>query len=157
MEHLRGINRQSRSAVSVLLVAVGVAVAVGCSSTSSPTPNDAGDAASADVTVDLVDGAADAHDGPLMCTYPDGGAPVDGSAFNGVCPIGGCPSGTVCVVEIGGVAGGGGEYCAPIPNECHGTPTCDCMGSCVCTHPFGNRPEACSSQNGTIACDDGIR
>jgi hypothetical protein len=95
-------------------------------------------------------------DASLMCSYPDGGAP-DGAAFQGICPAGGCPSGTVCVVEVGGVAGGGGEYCAPIALECHGTPTCSCMADCVCTNGFGGRPEACSDQNGLIACDNGIR
>jgi hypothetical protein len=93
-----------------------------------------------------------------MCSDPDGGAPGDGRTFNSVCPSGGCSVGTVCVFEIGGVAGGGGEYCAPIPNECHGTPTCACMGSCVCTNTFGGRrPEACTVQSGSIACDNGIR
>ena len=91
-----------------------------------------------------------------ICTYPDGGAPIDGSAFNGSCPSGGCPSGTVCVRELGGVAGFGGEYCAPIPNECHGTPTCACMADCVCTHRFGGLPELCSDQNGSIDCNDRI-
>ena len=96
----------------------------------------------------------DAH---AICTYPAGGAPIDGSAFNGFCPPGGCPAGTVCVRELGGVAGPGGEHCAPIPNECHGTPTCACMADCVCTHRFiGGGPEACSDQNGSIDCNDGI-
>jgi hypothetical protein len=101
-----------------------------------------------------IDAAGDAKQ---MCSYPNGGAPADGGAFNGICPSSGCPSGTVCVAETGGVAGGGGEYCAPIPNECHGTPTCACMANCVCTNGFGGRPEACADQNGTIACDNGIR
>ncbi|MEO5767305.1 MAG: hypothetical protein ABIS92_03050 [Polyangia bacterium] len=95
-------------------------------------------------------------DATLTCSYPDGGASIDGSAFNGVCPATGCPAGTVCVFEIGGVAGGGGESCAPIPDKCHGTPTCACMGGCACTNTFG-RPETCSDQRGSIACDDGIR
>ena len=99
----------------------------------------------------------DGHDANLTCSYPDGGAPVDGGAFSGICPASGCGAGKVCVVEIGGVAGGGGEYCAPIPTECHGTPTCACMGACVCTNGFGERPEACSEQNATIACDNGVR
>lgn len=96
-------------------------------------------------------------DGPSACSYADGGGAPDGGAFQGVCPAAGCPSGTVCVVEVGGVAGGGGEYCAPIPNECHGAPSCACMASCVCTSGFAGRPETCSDQNGTIACDNGIR
>jgi hypothetical protein len=96
-------------------------------------------------------------DGPKTCSYTDGGALADGGAFRGTCPASGCPAGSVCVVEVGGVAGGGGEYCAPIPTECHGAPSCACMASCVCTNGFGGRPETCSDQNGTIACDNGIR
>jgi hypothetical protein len=105
-------------------------------------------------TKSVQDGSSD---GPLTCSYAAGGAAPDGGAFQGVCPAAGCPSGTVCVVEVGGVAGGGGEYCAPIPNECHGSPSCACMASCVCTSGIGGRPETCSDQNGTIACDNGIR
>jgi hypothetical protein len=96
-------------------------------------------------------------DGIVMCSYGDGGARPDGGTFQGVCPASGCPTGTVCVAEIGGVGGGGGEYCAPIPNECHGAPSCACMASCVCTNGLGGRLETCSDQNGTIACDNGIR
>lgn len=92
----------------------------------------------------------------LMCTYADGGTP-DGGAFTGVCPSTGCPMGTACVVEVGGPGGGGGEYCAPIPNECHGTPSCGCMRDCACTNTFGGQPEGCSEQNSTIFCDNGIR
>ena len=124
----------------------------GCSST-SVSAKDAGDGSAADSTL----GGDRPADAPLICTYPDGRAPGDGGTFNSMCPTGGCRAGTVCVVEIGGVAGGGGEYCAPIPNECHGTPTCACMGGCVCTSSFGGRPEMCSVQNGSIACDNGIR
>jgi hypothetical protein len=100
---------------------------------------------------------ASSGDANLTCSYPDGGAPADGGAFQGVCPTGGCPSGTVCVTEVGGVAGGGGEYCAPIPVECHGTPSCACMAACVCTNGVGGRPETCNDANGSIACDNGIR
>jgi hypothetical protein len=102
-------------------------------------------------------GGGKGNDGSAtMCTYADGGAP-DGGAFSGVCPSAGCPSGTVCVVEVGGPAGGGGEYCAPIPNECHGTPSCACMRDCACTSSLGGRPETCNEQNGMIFCDNGIR
>ncbi len=96
-------------------------------------------------------------DGPKTCSYADGGAASDSGVFQGTCPASGCPAGSVCVVEIGGVAGGGGEYCAPIPTECHGAPSCACMASCVCMNGFGGRPETCSERNGTIACDNGIR
>ncbi len=98
-----------------------------------------------------------ASDGPKSCAYSDGGAPADGDAFQGTCPASGCPAGKVCVVEIGGHGESGGGYCAPIPTECHGVPSCACMASCVCTNLFAGRPEACSDQNGTIACDNGIR
>jgi hypothetical protein len=127
-------------ALSACILLVG-GVLGGCSS-SSQAPQDGGDGSS---------------DSSLMCTYPAGGGPGDGGTFNSVCPTGGCPTGKVCVVEVGGVAGGGGEYCAPIPNECHGTPTCACMGGCVCTSTFGGRPETCTALNGSIACDNGIR
>jgi len=129
---------------SILLCSLVIA---GCSSSSS-SPTDAGDGSSTDDS---------SSDGAAMCTYADGRAPGDGGTFNSVCPTTGCPSGTVCVVEVGGVAGGGGEYCAPIPNECHGTPTCACMAACVCTSAIGRRPESCSQQSGKIACDNGIR
>jgi hypothetical protein len=144
--------------VSVLFCFLTIA---GCSSSSS-TANDAGDARGSDVPssdVSSTDGSAtgDGSTDGAMCTYLDGGAPGDAGTFNSVCPTAGCPSGTVCVVEIGGVAGGGGEYCAPVPSECHGTPTCACMAACVCTSRIGIHPEACSEQNSQIACDNGIR
>ena len=96
--------------------------------------------------------------GPRDCTY-DGGAEIDASSrFQGSC-TGGCPPGTVCAVEIGGVAGGGGEYCAPITYRCKNDVTCACLAACVCGASFG-RPEHCSDaqQNGTVLeCDNGIR
>jgi hypothetical protein len=97
-----------------------------------------------------------ATDAAAMCSYADGGA-LDGGAFVGGCPAAGCPAGTFCVAEIGGVAGGGGEYCAPIPIECHGTQSCACMATCACTSGIGRRPELCSEQSGYLACDNGIR
>ncbi len=136
-------------------------IVAGCSSASSKA-NDAGDARGSDVPpsdVSSADGSStgDGSTDVAMCTYLDAGVPGDAGTFNSVCPTAGCPSGTVCVVEIGGVAGGGGEYCAPIPSECHGTPTCACMAACVCTSRVGGRPESCSEQNSQIACDNGIR
>jgi len=128
------MNRNMRALVLVLTAVVGVGA---CDST---TPGQ--DASS---------------DGPRTCSYADGGVLPDGGAFQSVCPAAGCPAGTVGVVEIGGVAGGGGEYCAPIPKECQGSPSCACMASCVCTNALGGRPETCSDQNGTIACDNGVR
>jgi hypothetical protein len=95
-------------------------------------------------------------DGGLRCTYDDAGSPGTPTDFSGGCPPSGCPAGTVCVSESGGIAGGGGEYCAPIPVECHGTPTCACMGSCACRSGAGLRPERCSDQGGAITCHNGI-
>lgn len=145
-------------------VLLGFLLLAACSSSSS-TPHDAGDDPGADISssdvssTDVSSGKDVSSDRTSMCTYPDGGAPGDGGTFNGHCPTAGCASGTVCVVEIGGVAGGGGEYCAPIPSECHGTPTCACMAACVCTSKLGPQPESCSENfgAGTIACDNGVR
>ena len=68
----------------------------------------------------------------------------------------GCPPGTVCVSEIGGVAGGGGSFCSPIPEACHGHPSCACMETCACAHFLGAN-QACYDQDGSIACDDYVR
>lgn len=137
-------------------LSLAVSAGVGACSSTLAHPDGAAGAGGGGQSGGGAGGQDASGDASLTCSYPDGGAP-DGGAFQGVCPAGGCPSGTVCVVEIGGVAGGGGEYCAPVPLGCHGTPSCACMASCVCTHTFGGRPEACSDQNGSIACDDGIR
>jgi hypothetical protein len=118
-------------------------------------------AADADATGDDGSDAVDADAAPLDCISGDGGSLFDAaSRFHGSCS-GGCPAGTICALEIGGVAGGGGEYCAPVPDRCRSTPTCACLGSCACGASFG-RPETCSDgsdQDGgqTIQCDDGIR
>jgi len=105
----------------------------------------------------VVDAGVDAA--PLDCTYDDGGAVLDASSrFNGSCD-GGCPTGTVCAVQIGGVAGGGGEYCAPIMDRCKNDVSCACLASCVCGASFG-RVDRCSDtqQKGTVLeCDNGIR
>ena len=126
-----------RHAVVLFVYILAAGTAFGCGS-SGQVPKDGGDS------------------GSQMCTYADGGAP-DAGTFSGVCPSAGCPAGTVCVREVGGPAGGGGEYCAPIPNECHGAPSCACMRSCVCTKGFGGQPETCTEQNGSIFCDNGVR
>jgi hypothetical protein len=115
------------------------------------------DAATADASGVDVGAPADAavpNDAAVACSAErDASAPP----FEGVCPADGCPAGTICVVEIGGIAGGGGEYCAPIPTAFHGVPSCACMAPCVCTNGRGPLPETCSDQRGTIACDNGIR
>lgn len=121
---------------------------------------DAG-AADAVPTGDDASNDGDADAGPVDCVSGDGGSVFDAaSRFHGSCS-GGCPAGTICAIEIGGVAGGGGEYCAPIPDRCRNTPSCACLGRCACGASFG-RPEACSDgrdQDGgqTIQCDNGIR
>src|SRR6266700_6504004 len=142
---MAGTRRRAGALAGCLLLLS--ALLGGCSSTTQ-SPNDAGDAAATDSTP----GADVSSDSNLMCTYGDGGTPDGGR----IPCTGGCPAGTVCAVEIGGVAGGGGEYCAPIPTECHGTPTCACMGSCACNSAVGIHPELCSVQNGMINCDNGI-
>jgi hypothetical protein len=131
------------------------------------TGDDHSNASDADaVPLDGVSGgddssASDADASPLDCVSGDGGSLFDAaSRFRGSCS-GGCPAGTICAVEIGGVAGGGGEYCAPIPDPCRSTPTCACLGSCACGTSFG-RPQTCvdaRDQDGgqTIQCDNGIR
>jgi hypothetical protein len=96
-------------------------------------------------------------DGGPTCTYDNGAAPGKPSNIQGSCPTSGCPAGTVCVTEVGGVAGGGGAYCAQVPVECHGQPSCACMGVCACTGAFGLQPERCSDQGGALTCDNGIR
>jgi hypothetical protein len=95
-------------------------------------------------------------DGGVRCTYDQGGSPGEPTDFAQGCPPSGCPAGTVCVTEAGGVAGGGGAYCAAIPVECHGTPTCACMGACACRSGVGLRPELCSEQGGGLICDNGV-
>lgn len=129
----------------------------------SPVSNDG--TTSTDSAGDVGDSDSGQHSeaeaGPLDCTYDDGGLQFDGSSrFQGSCS-GGCPAGTICAVEIGGVAGGGGEYCAPIPDRCKSNPTCACLASCACGQAFG-RPQVCTdgtNQDGgaSIACDNGIR
>jgi hypothetical protein len=96
--------------------------------------------------------------GVATCTYNDGGAPGEPNDFAAGCPASGCPAGTVCVIESGGVAGGGGEYCAALPAECDGIPTCACMGLCACRSGSGLRPEFCNDYGGRgVSCDNGIR
>jgi len=91
-----------------------------------------------------------------VCTT-EPNAPDGGSASARACPSDPCPTGMVCVVEVGGVAGGGGARCEPIPTNCDGQPSCACMKYCSCMDGFGSRPESCSEQAGVIYCDNGIR
>jgi hypothetical protein len=92
----------------------------------------------------------------------DGGdAPVCVRGPESGCPSTPCPAGTVCAYEIGGVAGGGGSWCAAIPSACTATPTCACMGLCACGTTHAGWAERCTDQSGgaaiVLACDDGIR
>jgi hypothetical protein len=91
-----------------------------------------------------------AHIGP--CYAP---TTVCGELTTGV-PDAGCPAGTMLALEVGGVAGGGPAWCAPIPPECTATPTCECLGACVCSSSSG-RAERCSVMSNTIYCDNGLR
>jgi len=79
--------------------------------------------------------------------------------FADACPTAGCPAGTICANEIGGVHGGGGSYCAPIPDTCKTTPTCACLGSCVCGPGVVMPEQTCTDLPGgkAISCDNGIR
>jgi hypothetical protein len=152
------------------LVSGAVVALLGCGGETSLSPaadaSVSNDAASADSgggqETGSFDGAvadAGADAAPPDCTYDDGGATLDASSrFQGSCD-GGCPTGTVCAVQIGGVAGGGGEYCAPIVDRCKNDVTCACLSSCVCGSSFG-RAERCNDtqQKGTVLeCDNGIR
>ncbi len=165
-------------ATAGLLVAVCAPLVSSCGGQSAPVGSDdasadvaaAGDAADAGSLVDAPGDSTldalppreggDVEAGPADCTYGDSGSQFDaGSRFQGTC-AGGCPARTICAVEIGGVNGGGGEYCAPIPDRCISTPTCACLASCACGQSFG-RPETCfdqTSQDGgkALSCDNGI-
>jgi hypothetical protein len=124
-------------------VVVWMATGGGCGSSGSPrTDGGTADAAS-DRGSDASD-ASDASDDGGLCTNVTGG-------------LGGCAAGSAYVVQVGGVAGGGGAYCLPIPPGCHGAPTCACMASsCGCTTSVMT-PEQCTDIDGGLACDNGIR
>jgi hypothetical protein len=101
-------------------------------------------------------GDAGTDGGAVECANADAGMTLDASArFEGSC-ANGCPPGTICTVEIGGVAGGGGEYCAPIPDACRGDVTCACLASCVCG-PVDKCANPSDASQGAIMCDNGIR
>ncbi len=103
---------------------------------------------------------ASASDASLMtgsggaCSANDAGVGLDG------CPQIPCPTGYVCASETGGVAGGGGSHCIPIPAECATSITCACFGTCACGISFG-RPELCDTTPNHpeygFGCDNGIR
>jgi hypothetical protein len=134
-----GPDRLTLALTSVFLVA--------CSSTAATSHLDAGDAGRSDML--QLDAPSADGSGCLAATES-----ADGSTFqDSAC---GCPTGTVCVSEIGGAAGGGGFYCSPIPTACHGHPSCACMETCACAYfPFTN--QGCYDQDGSIACDNLVR
>jgi hypothetical protein len=124
------------------------------------------DAADSGALVDSgPDEDSDGEAGPMDCPYGDYGSQFDaGSHFQGSCS-GGCPAGTICATELGGVGPtppfSAGAYCAPIPDRCKSNPTCGCLASCVCGQSYG-RPEICYDQTDpdggkTIGCDNGFR
>ena len=136
----------SRAIAERLALVLTGSLLVACSSTLTTPRPDGGDARHSDMQP--LDTSADGGGCIAAPTAPDGGTFQDD-----VC---GCPPGTACVSEIGGVAGGGGIYCSPIPEACHGYPSCACMETCACAHfSFTNR--ACYDQDGSIACDNLVR
>jgi hypothetical protein len=162
----------------VLSLSLFVAAVTACGSETSAAPDAAADAASDNVNdspslpfapngdamlsdEDGPDEVGSGDAGAVACVSGDGSPTFDAaSRFQGSCS-GGCGPATICAVEIGGVAGGRGEYCAPIPDGCRDNPTCACLGACVCGVSFG-RPERCTDATGAngvsaIDCDNLIR
>jgi hypothetical protein len=125
-----------------LTLALTALFLVACSSTVATPRPDGGDAGRLDAAAADGGGCIAATESPDGATFKDD-----------VC---GCPTGTVCVSEIGGVAGGGGSFCTPIPEACHGHPSCACMETCACAH-FSLTNQACYDQDGSIACDNFVR
>lgn len=139
----------------VLLLAL---TAVGCrgsvaADTSDASSSDDGGTAHSGVDAEPGLGFGDAAN-PVDAAYPvcadDGGTVrLDG----GNCEADGCGPGAVCMAEVGGVAGGGGSWCSPVPAHCENTRTCACMGACACPH------ELClESKDASIGgCDNLVR
>lgn len=151
--------------VALLLAACGgstVGAGVADAGVSSEGGVDSGGATDAAPGSDFEASAYDASasDASLMtgsggaCPADDAGVGLDG------CPQIPCPTGYVCASETGGVAGGGGRHCIPIPPECAASITCACFGTCACGVAFG-RPEMCSTTPNYpefgFGCDNGIR
>jgi hypothetical protein len=134
---------------------ISLAALLGCGGNVLPNESlDAGEEAS------LMDYAQDTSlgfsDGPVPdSAYPvctdEGGPParLDG----GNCGTEGCGANAVCLFEVGGVAGGGGSWCSPVPARCETTRTCACMGACACPK------ELCldNPDGGIGGCDDLVR
>lgn len=126
-------------------------------------PLDAGSIQDADAAIAPDDASSfvpDAADGgPTPHTGSDAACPPgDVSVGRNTCPQTPCPAGWICTSETGGVAGGGGTHCVPVPAECNGAATCGCMGTCACGFIF-SRAEECRDIDGgrVIACDNGVR
>lgn len=59
-----------------------------------------------------------------------------------------CPEGTLCVTNIA-FGPQGWSWCEPIPPDCDGNVTCDCVGDLVCLDEFS----ACFAKDGDITCE----
>lgn len=141
--------------LKLVLVVLGFTV-VGCrgsvamdtsdaSSSDDAGPNYSGDDAAMTGFADA--GIADAA--YPVCADDGGTVRLDG----GNCEVDGCGPGAVCMSEIGGVAGGGGSWCSPVPARCENARTCACMGACACPR------ELCLESNDASigGCDDLVR
>jgi hypothetical protein len=108
-----------------------VMISAACSS-SSESPGTVGDSAvdASDTHVDEVatDSSGDAGTDTNGAGCGDVGfVGADGSAA--ACD---CEAGTICVQGV--AVAGSYAFCVPIAAGCSGTPTCECMGQCVCEH-----------------------
>jgi hypothetical protein len=139
MNMTASLDRRALALMALFLLA--------CNSSAATSRPDGGDGGRSDMR--SLDSSSTDSGGCLPATESP-----DGASFqDDVC---GCPTGTVCVSEIGGVAGGGGSFCSPIPEACYGHPSCACMEICACAH-FSSTNQACYDQDGSIACDNLIR
>ena len=101
----------------------------GSSGSKDSSDGDGEDASRIDANagVDAPSESGDVGDAPAP-TCETGGFIACDAAGDGACPA--CEAGTLCV--FGGCGGGGHfAYCAPVPAECDGAPSCGCMG-CEC-------------------------
>jgi hypothetical protein len=110
---------------------LAVMISAACSSSSES-------GTSSDASVDTNDGASDGSAEVATDSSVDAGSDLGGGGCGDVAFVGAdgtaapcdCEAGTICVQGVG--IGGSYAFCTPIVDECHGTPTCDCMGNCVC-------------------------
>lgn len=108
------------------------------------------------------EGGPPIHDAGL--TLHDACPSGDAAVLWRSCELNPCPSGYVCAIEIGGVAGGGDDRCIQIVDGCVDTPSCECLGNCGCQ--FKNKIEACwtsrrdagaDGASWLLVCDNFIR